>query len=86
LERTLYEWAAEAAMALELMERAPWAGNRETVSWVLDLARDLAHGAMRPAAPVGAFLAGVAIGLEGGERRDTLERVRAVLEGTLNPP
>jgi uncharacterized protein DUF6457 len=29
---------------------------------VLDLARDVAHGVLRPAAPVSAFLMGVAVG------------------------
>jgi len=37
------------------------------VAAVLDLARDAAHGVARPAAPVGAFAAGVAAGLAGAD-------------------
>lgn len=49
-------WAASAAQRLGVT-LAP--GD---VSNLLDLARDAAHGVTRPAAPLTAYLAGVAVG------------------------
>lgn len=49
-------WAAEAAEAVGASV------GPDDVSAVLDLARDAAHGIARPAAPVTAFVAGVAVG------------------------
>jgi hypothetical protein len=83
METTLYDWAHDAAAALELPETARWVGDRETVTWALDLAKEVAQGAVRPAAPVGAFLAGVAIGLTGADDPKACERVRALLRSTL---
>ena len=53
--KTLDDWWAEAADEL---------GVATTVepALVLDLARDVAHGVMRPAAPLAAYLAGLAVG------------------------
>jgi hypothetical protein len=84
MEGTLYDWAAEATAALELPPKANWVGERDTVSAVLDLARDVAQGAARPAAPIGAFLAGVAVGLRHAEGPHALEQVRARLATTLS--
>jgi hypothetical protein len=53
---TLDEWSARVCAAL---------GLEPTVldqSLVLDLARDAAHGVSRPAAPLTAYLVGVAVG------------------------
>ena len=86
MQRTLYEWAEDAVAALELPPEARWVGDEAIVKWVLDLARDVAQGVARPAAPVGAFLAGVAVGLEGSADRDALERARARLAQTLEAP
>ncbi len=52
----LDEWAQSVATALGLTSET---GDRELV---LDLARDVAHGVMRPAAPFTAYLLGVAVG------------------------
>lgn len=57
----LDEWAAA------LRERFDLAEDQLPVAAILDLARDAAHGVARPAAPVGAFAAGVAAGLAGGD-------------------
>lgn len=53
---TLEEWTAAVCADLGL--------EPETVevSAVLDLARDVAHGVARPAAPLTAYLAGIAVG------------------------
>ncbi len=83
METTLYDWAAEAAANLDLPPGAEWVGDRDTVAWVLDLAKDVAHGAVRPAAPVATFLAGVAIGLAGAQDPGTRDQVRVKLTSTL---
>lgn len=49
---------------------------------VLDLARDVAHNLARPAAPLTAFLVGVAAGANGGNHaaaRDAAAKVRDLL-------
>jgi hypothetical protein len=53
----LEEWVDNACAALGLPALAD--DDRQTV---LDLARDVAHGVVRPAAPLTAFLLGVAVG------------------------
>ena len=53
----LDEWADQVRAALEL---EPPAGDEQKL--VLDLARDVAHGVLRPAAPVSAYLLGLAVG------------------------
>nr|WP_276512059.1 NTP transferase domain-containing protein [Microbacterium thalassium] len=57
----LDEWAEALCSTLGLT------ADQLPVAAVLDLARDAAHGVARPAAPVGAFAAGVAAGLAGGD-------------------
>jgi hypothetical protein len=52
----LDDWAAEAGAALGVTLAA------RDVATILDLARDVAHGVARPAAPLTAYLAGVAVG------------------------
>ena len=49
-------WVAAATAALDI--QASEAEN----ALVLDVARDVAHGVLRPAAPVTAYLFGVAVG------------------------
>jgi uncharacterized protein DUF6457 len=83
MEGTLYDWAEEAVAALDLPEDARWVADKDTVQWVLDFARDVAQGVARPGAPVGAFLAGVAIGRANAEGPEALARVRAAVEPTL---
>ena len=53
----LDEWTATACDALDLAHLT--AAQRQAV---LDLARDVAHGVMRPAAPLTTFLLGLAVG------------------------
>jgi hypothetical protein len=57
----LDDWVADAAAALGLDASAL------DVPGVLELARDVAHGVARPAAPVTAFLVGLAAGRAGGD-------------------
>jgi hypothetical protein len=54
---TLEEWSAAVRRALELGE--PGHGEQAVV---LDLARDVAHAVARPAAPLSAYLLGLAVG------------------------
>ena len=84
MDGTLYDWAQEAAAALDIPEDGRWVADKDTVQWVLDFARDVAQGVARPGAPVGAFLAGVAVGraLEAGPAM--LQDVRNTLEPTLD--
>ena len=53
----LDEWLGDACAALDL---PPLSGEQQQT--VLDLARDVAHGVVRPAAPLTAFLLGLAVG------------------------
>ena len=84
MEGTLYDWAEDAVSALELPEDARWVADKETVQWVLDFAREVAQGVARPGAPVGAFLAGVAVGRRLSDGPQALEDVKRTLEPTLN--
>lgn len=52
------EWVAEVCRDLELELK----DQDATVNQVLDLTADVAHGVARPAAPVTAFLVGLAAG------------------------
>jgi|GEM_PF-681110 len=73
----LDEWVAEAAGALGVE------ASRSDVSDILDLASRVAHGVVRPGAPVTAFLVGLAAGRAGGSRGDVeaaLETVLALVE------
>jgi hypothetical protein len=45
---------------------------------VLDLARDVAHGVLRPAAPLTAYLVGVAVG-RGTPPNDAVDAVNALI-------
>ena len=85
MEGTLYDWAQDAAAAVGVPDDDRWVADKDTVQWVLDLARDVAQGVARPGAPVGAFLAGVAVGRRLEDGRQALEHVRQALEPTLNP-
>lgn len=46
---------------------------------VLDLARDVAHGVMRPAAPLTAYLFGVAVG-RGADPRDAAAAINTLID------
>jgi hypothetical protein len=84
MEGTLYDWAREAATALDIPDEGRWVADKDTVQWVLDFAHDVARGVARPGAPVGAFLAGVAVGRRLGDGPQALDDVRRTLEPTLN--
>jgi Domain of unknown function (DUF6457) len=53
----LDDWADAVRQELGLP-----AGDPGTVGLILDLARDVAHGVARPAAPLTAYLLGLAVG------------------------
>jgi hypothetical protein len=66
----LDDWATAVVAALEL-PAAP------DVRLVLDLARDVAHGVERPAAPLTTWLAGMAVA-GGADPEDVADRIRAL--------
>jgi hypothetical protein len=84
MDGTLYDWAQDAAARLDVPEDGRWVADKETVQWVLGFSRDVAQGVARPGAPVGAFLAGVAVGRRLNDGPKALEDVRAAIEPTLN--
>ena len=72
------DWLATAASALGIE-------GDLYIDEILDLARDVAHGVERKAAPVATFLTGLAAGRDGGDP-DAVQRaiatVRAAVSGT----
>jgi hypothetical protein len=78
------EWLSSVARDFGL---DPSVSDHALLALVLDLTRSVAHGVARPAAPLTAFLVGLAAGRAGGDGqavRRTLARVQALLEGA--PP
>ena len=67
----LTPWLDEASAALGLTGAVPQA-------LLLDLARDVAHGVARPAAPLTTFLVGLAAGRAGGSEADLAAAVATV--------
>ncbi len=70
----LDEWA------LALRERFGLAADDVPVALILDLARDVANGVARPAAPFSSFVAGLVAGRAGGAPEQVREAVAAVVE------
>lgn len=70
----LEEWIEAACLELNL-ERS--LVDRDLV---LDMARDVAHGVARPAAPLTAYLLGLAVG-RGAPARDATARITELAEG-----
>jgi len=68
---TLEEWTAAVCADLGLDPA------RVDITIVLDLARDVAHGVARPAAPLTAYLLGVAVG-QGTTLPDAAGRISAL--------
>jgi hypothetical protein len=66
----LDEWTEAVRVALRLDPVDP--------ALVLDLARDVAHGVLRPAAPLTAYLVGVAVG-RGAEPQAAAAAVRDLI-------
>lgn len=52
---------------------------------ILDVARDVAHGVARPAAPLTAYLLGLAVG-RGAPMRDAAARITEMAEGWPDRP
>jgi hypothetical protein len=75
---TLEEWTAAVCADLGLEPASA------DVTTVLDLARDVAHGVARPAAPVTTYLVGVAVGL-GMTLPDAAGRISALAAGWRVP-
>lgn len=73
-DRTLPPEALDA-WAGELRERFALGPDDVPIALILDLARDVATGVARPAAPLSAFVAGLVAGRGGG----TPEQVRATV-------
>ncbi|MEP6852589.1 MAG: DUF6457 domain-containing protein [bacterium] len=77
-DATLEQWSQELGAALGVVL------DDALVDDVLDLARDTAHEVARPAAPVTAYLVGLAVG--GGQARaDALDTVRRVIGERSRP-
>jgi hypothetical protein len=68
---TLEEWTGKVRADLEIPAEAV------NGAVVLDLARDVAHGVARPAAPLTAYLVGVAVG-RGLPLQEAARRVQAL--------
>lgn len=66
--KTMDDWVAAVTAELGLPTGLD-------VEQVLDLARDVAHGVQRPAAPVTAWLAGMAVAA-GADAEDVAGRIR----------
>jgi hypothetical protein len=74
---TLDDWTDAVRDALDL-------GPVDT-KLVLDVARDVAHGVMRPAAPLSAYLMGLAVG-RGVEPRHAAAVISDLAQGWPSPP
>jgi len=70
----LEEWA------VALRERFDLGAEDVPIGLILDLARDVANGVARPAAPFSAFVAGLVAGRQGGSPDDIRAAVAAVVE------
>lgn len=77
--RTLPPEALDA-WAAELRERFDLGEEDVPVGLILDLARDVANGVARPAAPFSAFVAGLVAGRAGGAPDDVRAAVAAIVE------
>lgn len=77
----LEQWLAEAIAALDVEQQ--WSAPDRDL--VLDLARDVAHGVARPAAPLTTYLAGIAVG-RGMSPAEAAERITALVAGRAEQP
>ena len=62
-DNTANQWLLEACEVLDI----DYEGFKAVIPDLLDLTRDVAHGPSRPAAPLTAFLVGVAAGRDGAQ-------------------
>ena len=72
------------AWAAALREHFGLADHDLPISLILDLARDVAVGVARPAAPFSAFAAGLVAGRAGGSPDDVRQAVAAITELAQN--
>ena len=72
----LDEWTDAVRDALQLDPIDP--------KLILDLARDVAHGVLRPAAPLTAYLVGIAVG-RGAEPRAAVAAVQQLVDKWPTP-
>jgi hypothetical protein len=77
--RTLPPEALDA-WAAALRDRFGLAADDVPVAAVLDLTRDVANGVARPAAPLGAFVAGLVAGRAGSDPAEIRAALDAVAE------
>ena len=75
----LDDWLREAVTALGCSPDPAVLGE-DAVTVLLDLARDAAHGVARPAAPLGTFALGLAVGSSGGGIDDLRRFARRLAE------
>jgi hypothetical protein len=73
----LDEWMTAAAAALGLEDEADQA-------LLLDVARDVAHGVVRPAAPLTTYLLGIAVG-RGADPAEAAARLTELANGWPAP-
>ena len=78
---TLEDWTATVVAELGVADLVE-PGTRDLV---LDLARDVAHGVARPAAPLTAYLLGLAVG-RGGDPAALAARIGALAAAGATPP
>lgn len=71
---------ALAGWSAELQKRFALSDDDVPVALILDLARDVANGVARPAAPFSAFVAGLVAGRAGGAPDDIRAAVAAITE------
>ena len=63
---TLSDWIDEVARELGIDELGELVDPELVTPLVLDMTRDVAHGVARPAAPISAYLLGLAVGRAAG--------------------
>ena len=73
----LDDWLAAAAAELGVTDPVD-------VTLLLDLSRDVAHGVLRPAAPVTTYLLGLAVG-QGADPAEAAARLSALAAGWPGP-
>jgi hypothetical protein len=76
----LDDWLREAAACLDVKPADAAVLSEDAVTVLLDLARDAAHGVARPAAPLGTFVLGLAVGASGGGMDDLRRLARRLTD------
>ena len=76
----LDDWLREAAAALGLELSDPALLGEDTVTLLLDVTRDVAHGVARPAGPLSTFVLGLAVGSSGGGLDDLRRLARRLAD------